>query len=289
MDVATAAAIVDDQFPELAPARFSAFGEGWDNVAWLVNDTFVFRFPRRRAMVPLLEAEIRWLPWLAPRLPLPVPTPAYVGRPEPRWPHPFYGYRRLSGRTADRAAPDEATRARHAAPLGRFLAALHALPRDGGGPPDTLDRADVGKRVGLVRERLPEIADVADAGAVLALAEASLALPAFAGPPRWVHGDLYARHLLVDDDGALCGVIDWGDVHHGDPALDLSIAWSYLPAPARDTFFAAYGAIDAATGGRARFRALHYGVALLWYGRSVGDAAIADAGRRALAGALAAD
>ena len=39
--------------------------------------------------------------------------------------------------------------------------------------------------------------------------------------PVFVHGDLYSRHLLVDDAGRPCGVIDWGDCHVGDPAVDL--------------------------------------------------------------------
>jgi hypothetical protein len=34
-----------------------------------------------------------------------------------------------------------------------------------------------------------------------------------------VHGDLYARHLLISDDRQLACVIDQGDVHRGDPAV----------------------------------------------------------------------
>jgi aminoglycoside phosphotransferase (APT) family kinase protein len=77
-------------------------------------------------------------------------------------------------------------------------------------------------------------------------------------------------------------VIDWGDAHLGDRALDLSIAFSFLPPAARPAFRAAYGPIDDATWDRARFRALFYGVVLVEYGLGIGDEAIRAAGAYAL-------
>jgi aminoglycoside phosphotransferase (APT) family kinase protein len=97
-----------------------------------------------------------------------------------------------------------------------------------------------------------------------------------------VHGDLYARHLIVDEAAVLTGVFDWGDVHVGDPALDLSIAFSFLPPAARCVFRQAYGDIDEATWERARFRALHYGTILVEYGANSADPAIKALGEYAL-------
>ena len=77
-------------------------------------------------------------------------------------------------------------------------------------------------------------------------------------------------------------MIDWGDVHLGDPALDLSIAFSFLPPAARSRFRQVYGAIDAATWQRARFRAIHYGALLVEYGRSIEDEALREMGAYAL-------
>jgi aminoglycoside phosphotransferase (APT) family kinase protein len=77
-------------------------------------------------------------------------------------------------------------------------------------------------------------------------------------------------------------VIDWGDVHLGDPAIDLSIAFSFFPLAARTTFRQAYGPVDGATWDRARFRALHYGVLLTDYGTDIGDDAIRAVGEYAL-------
>lgn len=39
----------------------------------------------------------------------------------------------------------------------------------------------------------------------------------------FTHGDLQAEHVLVSDDAAISGVIDWGDAGLGDPLYDLAV------------------------------------------------------------------
>ena len=112
-------------------------------------------------------------------------------------------------------------------------------------------------------------------------AETDRASDSSAKPCALVHGDLYARHLLVDDDQSLCGVIDWGDVHLGHPGIDLSLAFAFLPARARAPFFEAYGGVpEGAVLRLARLRALFSLATLLIYGTETGDAdVVAEAGR----------
>lgn len=86
-----------------------------------------------------------------------------------------------------------------------------------------------------------------------------------------VHGDLYSRHLLVDENNQLCGVIDWGDVHLGSPAIDLAIAHSFLPPSAHDIFRRAYGSLEEDTWQWARFRALYHSTAIAVYSHEVSD------------------
>ncbi len=102
-----------------------------------------------------------------------------------------------------------------------------------------------------------------------------------------IHGDLYARHLLLDPRGGLAAVIDWGDVALGDPAEDLALAYSFLPASARADFFAAYGPADAGERARARFSALsRYAGSLLAYAYDVGDAPLLEEAQAAARFAL---
>jgi aminoglycoside phosphotransferase (APT) family kinase protein len=285
--------LIRRQFPALAAEpSIARIGVGWDNVAYLVGGRHVFRFPQRQLAVALIETESALLPALAPRLPLPVPVPTLVGRPSDDYPWPFHGYERIAGRSACGAALDDAARERAAAPLARFLRALHAFPADEaarlGAPGDLLGRADLPKRVRQTRERLAESrgrglgAEDPALDRIWQEAEAGDGAPP--PPGALVHGDLYARHLLVGDDGALTGVIDWGDVHLGHRALDLSIAFAFLPPRARPAFFAAYGGTpDGAVLRRARLQALFYGVTLLIYGTDVSDADLVREARVCLA------
>ena len=70
------------------------------------------------------------------------------------------------------------------------------------------------------------------------------------GPPVWVHGDVAAGNLLVED-GRLSAVIDFGTSGVGDPSCDLSISWTLFEGEARDAFRASLE-LDDATWARGR-------------------------------------
>ena len=53
-----AASLITDQFPSLAPVSVRVIGTGWDNVAFLVNDRYVFRLPQREVAVQLIRNEV---------------------------------------------------------------------------------------------------------------------------------------------------------------------------------------------------------------------------------------
>lgn len=281
--------LIAQQFPDLEPVHVAHLGTGWDNTAFLVNERWVFRFPRRQLAVGLLQQETKLLPHLAPQLMLPVPVPTNVGEPSSQFPWPFAGYPLLAGETACRAGLNAAQRMAAAGPIATFLKSLHGLPaqaaRANGAGPDTLDRMDFTKRGPETRQRLEEMQQFGyeNLSAAQSLLDDFIATPAGERPaPVLVHGDLYARHILVDGAGRPCGVIDWGDVHVGDRSLDLSIAYSFLPPDAREAFFAAYGPIDEETKRLARRRALFSAVAILRYGHDVGDEALVREGQIAL-------
>jgi aminoglycoside phosphotransferase (APT) family kinase protein len=109
----------------------------------------------------------------------------------------------------------------------------------------TADRIAEAERLGLWR---------APAAVSRWLAEAE-SLPG-PGAAAVLHGDLHFRHVLVDEDGALAGVIDWGDICRGDPSIDLSLLWSFFPPNGRSAFLDAYGPVTADQLLRARVLAL---------------------------------
>lgn len=268
--------LIERQFPELRGSTVTAVAAGWDNVVFRVDGRWAFRFPRRAIAIPGVEREIATLPRLAGHLPAPIPEPRFVGRPTGDYPWPWFGAKWLPGtELSDARLPDE-RRAPLATSLGEFLRALHSTHVSrlvsAGLPVDPMRRGDMGFRVPHARRRLDEViarglwepnADVER------LIVRSTGLPP---PPRTlvVHGDLHVRHVLVDDEGALSAVIDWGDVCAADPSTDLSIAYGCFSGEARRAFLDAYGPIDGLTELRARVIATFLAAALLGYAADEG-------------------
>jgi aminoglycoside phosphotransferase (APT) family kinase protein len=266
-------ALLAEQFPELDARSVRLVGEGWDNAVWLVDDTWAFRLPRRAIAVPLVARELAVLSRLATLVPAPVPVPEFVGVESGRFSRPFFGHRLLAGGELAAAELTDDDRVRLGKELGRFLHVLHApgtreaVDPERALPLDPNRRADMPLRVRKTRERLDALADLA----VEQREAAERALDRAAGlPPSTssvlVHGDLHARHVLVER-GRLSGVIDWGDVCVGDPSIDLLVVWSTLQPRARETFFDEYGEVGDATRLRAQVLAIFLSATLADYAR----------------------
>jgi len=261
------------------PGTIELLGEGWDNVAYLVDGVWVYRFPRGEAQATYLEAECEFLPLVAGQLPIPVSVAEMVGTPTAAYPLPFGRHRYVPGITAERAQLTASERRALAPLLGAFLRALHNLDGDGL-PGDLIGRMDHGKRAPVARERLDQLA------AAGVITDVSPWLPLLDPLPRSplsscaLHGDFYCRQIVLGKDRNLAAVIDWGDIHRGDPACDLMVAFAFVP---RAEFERGYGPIDEATAARARFRALSHTLAVTLYAHDRGDADLLREGRAALA------
>lgn len=300
--IAQAEMLIGAQFPRLRHAPVEPLASGWDNTVFLVDRRWVFRFPRREQALGCLRHETAVLPRLGPHLPLPVPEPKLIGEPSGDYPWPFWGARHLPGiELADSGLPDSG-RVRAARELGGFLRVLHdpalgaevnaqVTAETGTGlPHDPLHRADPGVRVPLARERLqqierlgrrPEVPWYEPDPALDLLFEQAADLGPPTADPVLVHGDLHVRHLLVTAAGSACGVIDWGDVCLGDPAVDLSLGYAGFAGAARSAFTAAYGPIDPERELRARTLAVFLSAVLADYAASTGRKTLLD---EALAG-----
>ncbi len=279
-------ALIEDQHPDLAGERPRHLGNGFDNSAYRVGE-WVFRFPRRAYGGYAMEVELKWLPLLAEHLSLPISVSSRAGTPTEEFPWCWGGYREIAGETADRLHLSARERGELARPVAQFLRELHQIPIREGGPKDTLARHDLLQRTPQLLERLrsaPIASESLRASAIAAVEDLRDVEP-WDGTRHWCHGDLYSRHLLLEGD-QLAAIIDWGDLHLGDIAVDLGIAWSFLPREAHLSFFGEYGQIPANTWQRARFRALHYGAALSVYGAAIGDQSLQSSGNLALEAAI---
>ena len=286
--------LIEGQFPDLAAARLRPVGEGFDNTAYLVNDAYLFRFPRRSLAVPLLETECRLLPDLAAiGLPLAIPRPVRFGQPAGDYPWPFAGYPFIAGALAEEIErPDWEASARKA---GRFLRMLHDYPVDRaralGAADDAIARLDYEGRMAALERNLAEAEEKrlwqgrASVNALIAELRETAGLSE--EPTVLVHGDLHVRNVLLGGDGVLTAVVDWGDAHIGSPAVDLSFAYGCLPPACRSAFFAIYGAVSRRTGLLARYRAVFTYLYLLLYGHDRSQPRLAATAERCLDHALA--
>lgn len=233
------------QCPELADRPLDRVAAGWDNETWRLGHDLAVRLPRRRAAVPLLRTEQRWLPRLAPGLPLPVPVPRVIGLPAAGFGWPWSVVPWLDGEPGDRTPPGRPLDA--AVTLGGFLRALHApAPEDAPGNPwrgvplrarqDAFDR----RMAGLAAAGRPGAPTVA---ALRRRWSEAVDAPAWRGPASWVHGDLHPGNTIVRG-GTVAGVVDFGDLCGGDPATDLAAAWLLLPVDTHQAFWEAYGRDD---------------------------------------------
>jgi aminoglycoside phosphotransferase (APT) family kinase protein len=248
-------ALIQGQHPDLAGEPLSLVDFGWDNVTFRVGQGLAARLPRRKIAVDLLCNEQRWLPVLAPRLPLPVPEPVRIGAPCALFPWPRSLVRWIEGETADRAPPAAA----EGPALAKFLTALHR-PAPAEAPTNPFRGVPLQARRPAVEQRLTRIGGQVPAGLAPVWAEA-LAQAIDVGPV-WLHGDPHARNVLTRE-GRLAGFIDWGDLCAGDPASDLASVWMLLPErAAREAALDAYGPTPA-TLVRARGWAFTFAVMLL--------------------------
>ena len=193
-----------------------------------LGESMVVRMPRVERAVAGLTSEERWLPVLAPHLPLAVPTPLASGTPGDGYPWCWSIYSWLEGVNAFEGRIDDIGEA--ARELAGFIRALEAVDTKDAQPPG---RGRRGSPLAVLDQQTRQAIEAAeglvDREAVTAAWEAALGQPTWNREPVWVHGDIARGNLLVRD-GRIRAVIDFGCSGVGDPACDLLVAWDLFDA-----------------------------------------------------------
>jgi len=244
--------LVAEEFPQWAELKVRPVASsGWDNFTFHLGETMKVRLPSAAGYAEQTDKEFYWLPRLAPLLPLPVPVPLAVGEPALDYPWRWAVYEWIDGETAMQREPADLVAL--AGEVGGFLRALQSIDTAGGPPPGThnffrggsLEIYEAEARTALVA--LEGRIDTAKAREILDEALAAR----FAREPVWVHGDIAPGNLLLDGEGRLKAVLDFGCCAIGDPACDLVLAWTLLEGESRRAFEDAVAA-DEAMWARAR-------------------------------------
>ncbi|MCC8248894.1 aminoglycoside phosphotransferase family protein [Saccharothrix luteola] len=256
IDAALVRRLLASQFPRWAGLPVAPVEvDGWDNRTYRLGDDMTVRLPTGEGYAPAVEKEHRWLPVLAPSLPVPVPVSLAVGVPGEGYPFPWSVRRWLDGQTASPDRVDDL--AGFAVSIADFLRALRRIDATDGpraGAHSFYRGTSPGYYDDGTRRALAALEGRIDVGRAAAVWEDVLRTPEWSGPPVWFHGDIASGNLLVDG-GKLTAVIDFGGCGVGDPACDLVIAWTMFSGESRRVFREAVG-LDDATWERARGWAL---------------------------------
>ncbi|MCD5348137.1 aminoglycoside phosphotransferase family protein [Agromyces sp. S2-1-8] len=269
IDAALVAALLRRERPAWAELPIVEVGAGTDNHMFRLGDDLLVRMPRTSDKAASLRKEREWVPRLAPRLTLRVPSPEHAGEPSGEYPSEWAVVRWIDGAVPD--AHNVEDWATFGADLATFVRELHAIDlmgatRDGdlswyrGGSLRDADRW-IG---GYFDECRPLVGHDLDIDLLERWWRAAVELPDSTAGPVWLHGDLRPGNLLVRG-GRLHAVIDFGALSVGAPDAEHAAVWD-LPAEARDAYFAA-AQLDEATWLRARAWAIGVavsGVAYYW-------------------------
>jgi aminoglycoside phosphotransferase (APT) family kinase protein len=253
--------LINSQFPQLASKSVKKLGHGWDNTVFLVGAEYVFRFPRREVAIKRLMMEGKILPKLKDYVSIAYSLPMFFGEGDYEYPAPFQGYPYLSGEFP--IGLTDKQRALSATTLAQFLKSLHAFPvkiaQENGVQHDHRDMTDIAMRKEKMHKFISDLAlhfceeDYRTISNYLEQLRTERVKQKYV----FLHGDLHFKNMLVDDNGRISGIIDWGDINIGHPACDLNVVYSFLPPDARSGFFKEYGDVDEETKILARLIAIY--------------------------------
>ncbi|MBM7785760.1 aminoglycoside phosphotransferase family protein [Tenggerimyces flavus] len=228
--------LVRAQFPQWADLPVTPVKiDGWDNRTYRLGDAMTARLPTAASYAPAVEKEDRWLPILAPSLPVPVPVPLGLGQPGEGYPFHWSIRGWLDGESSKMARI--ASDADFAVAIASFILALQGC--------DTTDGPVAGAHSFYrgtspsyyddeTRRALAALEGRIDTATAAAVWDAALEAK-WDGPPTWFHGDISHGNLLVRD-GLLSAVIDFGTSGVGDPSCELVIGLTTFRGPAQDAF-----------------------------------------------------
>jgi len=230
--------------------------QGWDNRTFRLGGNMLVRLPSSEEYIQQVEKEHRWLPVLAPSLPFPIPEPIALGKASKDYPWNWSIYKWIEGTSANTIEFDGADLENIALQLAHFLNELHKIDASGAPTPGLHNwwrAAHTSIYNTQTHELIDKLSNRIDANRARSLWEKAIS-SRWDNNPIWVHGDVASGNILVRDN-KLSAIIDFGCMGIGDPACDLTIAWTFFREKSRERFKNAFS-FDSNTWSRARGWAL---------------------------------
>lgn len=230
--------LIATQFPEYEGLTVTEVEkQGHDNRTYRIGKELLIRMPidHNYALKVPIENEI--LPELAKNLSIPIPKPIKMGAPTDYYPYHFSIYEWIEGTSLNHSSLNEPEINKLAIDLALFLNDLRKTSitqkvKPGqhnwwrGAHPSVYDRD--------THQQIDKLKTYIDHKQALSLWNKACKTK-WDKAPVWIHGDYAPGNILIKN-GKLNGVIDFGCTAQGDPACDLTIAWTYFSGKSRDAF-----------------------------------------------------
>ncbi len=231
MDIEKCKLAIERSFPDFKVESVSPCQQGWDSFVVEVNGHYIFRFPPREEVTERLVIEIRILPELAKHLPVRIPQFEFVWHGDEHQPQMFVGYPKIPGEEMGKPPFSPRNPDKLAGQLGGILTELHSFPVGratelgvkGGTSKDWEERWH--QHYKWQKENVfPQVAENLVGKCAEIWEWFLLDARHFDFEARLVHHDLSCDdHILWNPETEeITGIIDWGDIRIGDPALDFT-------------------------------------------------------------------
>lgn len=228
IDVDTAVALIQHNFPQVAIRSVRPITNGWDSFVLEVNNELIFRFPLRDDVVAYLQMEMCLLPSLEQALSTPIPHFDYIGHGDSHYPYIFVGYRKLDGTALEDESFSKEQLTALPPALATFLSELHRFPITQAVQASVQEHTPTQWRERYqdryidLQKRIFPLLDITLRTKSEQLWKGFLNdSTIFTFQPVLLHCDLNCEHIFCDPErGVLNGVIDWGDATIGDPTQD---------------------------------------------------------------------
>lgn len=246
--------LVDTQFPEWANLTIKPVKDGGhDNRTFHLGEKMTIRMPSHKSYEPQVEKEAKWLPKLSPHISIPITVPIRKGKPTKDYPYVWSINQWIDG---DTVTQDNVDLNQFARDLANFLNELQRIDASEGpksGAHNFYRGGDLSVYDSETKEALDQLKREINVNKCRLIWEQAR-LSKWENEAVWVHGDIAPGNLLVQNR-RLSGVIDFGILGTGDPACDLSIAWTFFDNSSREIFMESMN-LDKETWKRAKAWAL---------------------------------
>ena len=230
--------LINMQFPEYNNLQIkSVKKQGWDNRTFRLGKEKLIRLPSGEYYSEKIKKENIFLPKLAPYLTTTISKPLKLGKPSAIYPFDFAIYEWIEGTSANLLKFTNRELKIIAKDLTVFLNELHSI-NNLNGPSPGKHNGWGGAELNLfdrdTKIQIDKLSNIINKTKSLDLWEKAKSSK-WNKKPKWIHGDFYFGNFLIQNN-KLAGVIDFGGMAKGDPAKDLTIAWTFLKNESREIF-----------------------------------------------------